>query len=248
MVTSVKENQSVRNACLLLEAIASAQPVGVSELARRTGIEKSAAHRLAVTLHRAGWLSRTSEGRWRIAPSLATLFARAGVTSLVDAVHPALEHLRDETGETAMLVTVEGGKLVVLDVAESPHALRVTAPVGSELPIRNSSALRAIAAHSTVAELEQLRRVDPGLDDSTLTEARRRGWAINDREITPDTCVAGAAILARDGSPLGAVITCAPSSRVDAQALQTIGARVAEAVARLPVDVDLPGVPAVTER
>jgi IclR family transcriptional regulator, acetate operon repressor len=233
--SSVKENQSVRNACALLEAIAHEQPIGVSELARRTGVDKSAAHRVAVTLERAGWLTRTDGGRWRIAPALASLLRRAGADSLVETVRPFLEQLRDDSAETTMLVTVEHGRLVVLDVADSPHALRITAPVGSELPFRNSSALRAIAAHSSAAELDALRRLDPGLDDQTLAETRRRGWALNDREITPDTRVVGAAVLGADDRPLAAIITCAPAARVDLDAMHIIGARVADACRRLRI-------------
>ncbi|MCU0273722.1 MAG: helix-turn-helix domain-containing protein [Acidimicrobiales bacterium] len=227
--SSVKENRSVRNACAVLEVIAREQPIGVSELARRTGIDKSAAHRIAVTLRSAGWLTAVDGGRWRIAPSVASLLRHAGTESLVETVRPTLERLRDQTAETAMLVSVEHGRLLVHDVADSPHALRITAPVGSELPIRNSSALRAIAAHTDAVELATLQRLDPGLDEDTLTETRTRGWAINDREITPDTRVVGAAVLDRSGRPLAAIIVCAPATRADLATMHAIGARIAAA-------------------
>jgi IclR family acetate operon transcriptional repressor len=234
-MSSVKENQSVRNACTLIEAIAAGQPIGVSDLARRTGIDKSAAHRLAVTLHRAGWLHQTAEGRWRIAPAITALVATASADSLADLAHPALEHLRDDTAETAMLVAIERDRLVVLDVVDSPHALRITAPIGSELPIRHSSALRAIAAHTSGAELERLRRIDPDLDDATLAETRQRGWALNDREIIPDARVVGAAVLDHDGRPIAALIVCAPASRMTAPDVPVVGASVARAADRTSV-------------
>lgn len=228
-MSSVKENQSVRNACALLEAIAAEQPIGVSDLARRTGIDKSAAHRLAVTLHRAGWLHQTAEGRWRIAPALAVRLAAASADSLVDVVGPAVRELRDATGETAMLVAIERDRLVVVDVADSRHALRISAPVGSEIPIRHSSALRAIAAFSSAAERERLRAIDADLDDAQLAEIRRRGWAINDREIIAEARVVGAPVLGPGQRPLAALIVCAPASRIDVEAMHVIGRRVARA-------------------
>lgn len=237
-MTSVKEIQSVRNACVLVSEVAHGQPIGVSELARRTGIDKSAAHRLAVTLHRAGWLLRTDGGRWRIAPALARIVTPAAQRSLVEIARPTLEALRDETRETTMLVTLEHGTLLVLAVADSPHALRITAPVGAELPVRHSSALRAIAALVHTDELDALRRLDPDLDDATLAETRRRGWAINDREIVPDARVVGAAVVADDGSPIGAVIACAPTSRVDARAAKAMGKLVALAAQRVSRDIE----------
>ncbi len=226
-MSTVKEIQSVRNACTLLEAVAERQPIGVSELARVTGIDKSAAHRLAVTLHTSGWLARTPDGCWQIDAALARLVQQAATATLVARVAPHLRALRDHTGETAMLVAIEHGRLVVLDVADSRHNLRITAPVGSELPLRHSSAARAIAAHLRPEEVESLRRLDPSLDDETLDATRRRGWALNDREIVPDARVVGAPILSADGRPLAAVIVCAPTSRVDADQIDGIGRRVA---------------------
>lgn len=226
---SVKEVQSVRTGCVVLECIADHQPIGVSEIARRTGVDKSAAHRIAVTLHGAGWLAPADAGRWRIAPALASRVQQAGTDSLVRAARAVLERLSEETSETAMLVAVESGGLLVLDVADSPHALRITAPVGSRLPLQNSSALRAVAAHARDGELVALRRLDPGLDERILADTRERGWAINDREITPDTRVVGAAVLDPAGRPLAAVIVCAPAVRVDLAAMHVIGARLVDA-------------------
>jgi DNA-binding IclR family transcriptional regulator len=222
-VSSVKQIRSVHNACALLEVIAERQPLGVSELARATGIDKSAVHRLAVTLHRAGWLDRASERRWRVAPSLARLARRAPAASLVADLRPAMERLRDETGETVMLVAIEEARLWVREVVESRHALRISAPVGAELPILHSSAARAIAAHLPPEELAALRRVHPALDDDAmLTQVRRRGWAVNDREIVADARVVGAPILTRDGYPLAALILSGPTSRISATRMKQL--------------------------
>ena len=132
-----------------------------------------------------------------------------------------------------MLVVIERDRLLVADAADSTHALRISAPVGSELPIRHSSALRAIAAHAPGPERDRLRRIDPDLDEATLDETRRRGWAINDREIIPDARVVGAPVLGPDARPVAALIVCAPASRVDVDGMHDIGRRVARAAAQV---------------
>jgi IclR family acetate operon transcriptional repressor len=228
-MTSVKEIRSVRNACALLEVVAEHQPVGVSDLARATGIDKSAAHRLAVTLHAAGWLDKTADGRWRLAPDLVQLARRAAGRSLATSMRRVLEQLRDDTGETVILVSIEQDRLLVLDQAESRHALRISPP-GPYLPLRHSSAARAIAAYLPADELTALREIDPDLNERTLAEVRRRGWAINDREIVSDTRVVGAAVRRADGLPLGAVIVAAPTSRVGLDQMRRIGEHLAAAV------------------
>jgi IclR family acetate operon transcriptional repressor len=229
-VSSVKEIRSVRNACALVEAVAERQPSGVSELARATGIEKSAAHRLAVTLHRAGWLDQTRDGRWQIAAALGQLTRRAATAALAATMRPRMEALRDRTGETVMLVAIDHGRLIVHEVVESRHALRISAPVGSELPLLRSSAARAIAAHLPPEELAALRRSHPSFDnDQALAATRRRGWAMNDREIVADARVVGAPILAVDGYPLAALIVCGPASRITQALMRRYGELVAKA-------------------
>jgi DNA-binding IclR family transcriptional regulator len=213
MTSSVKQIQSVRNACRLVETIARVQPIGVSELARATGIDKSAAHRLAVTLHAAGWLDRTDDGRWRITPTLATLVRSAALLSLVEGVRPLLEHARDQTGETAMLVVPDGDRLRIVAIAESHHNLRVTAPEGAEMPARQSAALRALAAHFSPSELQTWQAIDPDLTELALAAVRERGWSVNDAELTAETRAVAAALLRPDGASLAAFVLCGPSTR-----------------------------------
>jgi DNA-binding IclR family transcriptional regulator len=213
VASSVKQIQSVRNACRVVETIAHIQPIGVSDLARATGIDKSAAHRLAVTLHAAGWLDRTDDGQWRISPTLAALARSAAVGSLVEGVRPLLERARDQTGETAMLVVPEGNRLRIVAIADSHHNLRVTAAVGAEMPARQSAALRALAAHFGPPELQTWRAIDPDLAESTLAAIRERGWSVNDAELTPETRAVAAALLRPDGASLAAFVLCGPSTR-----------------------------------
>jgi len=221
----------VRNACRVLEAIARTQPVGVSELARAIGIDKSAAHRLAITLHAAGWLDRTEDGRWSVAPTLISTIRDSGTVSLVGSVRPLLEAARDRTDETAMLVVPDAGRLMIADVVESRHNLRVSATVGAEMPARSSSALRALAAHLPADELSIWRGIDPDLTDGALKAIRARGWAFNDGEVIPETGAVGAALRRADGLPVASFVLCGPSSRFNRERLPELGEIVAQLAA-----------------
>jgi len=226
-MSSVKEVRSVANACRVIEAIADRQPVGVSELAQLTGIDKSAVHRLAITLHAAGWLDRRANGRWGISASLSTLLRDATRTSLVDAVDPLLERGRAATGETAMAVVPEGTRLRIVAVAESRQNLRVTATPGVEMPARDSSALRAIAPYLDAERLAAWRAVDPGLTDELLDAVRTRGWSYNDAELIPESRAVGVALRSPDGEPVAAFVICGPSTRFGRAQLDEYGPLVA---------------------
>jgi IclR family transcriptional regulator, acetate operon repressor len=227
MASSVKQIQSVRNACRVMEAIARTQPIGVSELARALGIDKSAAHRLAVTLHTAGWLDRTHDGRWIISPTLSGLFRGAALGSLVEGLRPLLQRARDQTGETAMLVVPDGNRLRIVAIAESHHNLRVSAPVGAEMPAQHSAALRALAAYFGAPELQTWRAIDPDLTEQDLAAVRARGWSANDAELTPETRAVAAAIRRLDGVSLAAFVLCGPSTRFSRNDIRSYGRLVA---------------------
>jgi IclR family acetate operon transcriptional repressor len=233
-MSSVKEIQSVRNACRVLEVIARTQPAGVSDLARAVGIDKSAAHRLAITLHAAGWIDRTEDGRWSIAPTLISTIRESATRSLICSVRPLLEAARDQTGETAMLVVPEADRLMIVDLVESDHNLRVSATIGAEMPARRSSALRALAAHLRPEELASWRRIDPELTDTALKTIRRRGWAFNDGEVIPETGAVGAALCRADGIPVASFVLCGPSSRFNRERLPKLGDLVARLAATWP--------------
>jgi IclR family acetate operon transcriptional repressor len=231
-MSTVKQVRSVRNACTLIEAIAAGQPVGVSELARRTGLDKSAAHRIAVTLHEAGWI-RPAEGpstRWELAPAFLGLARRGGTVSLAAAVLPVMRRLRDDTGETVLLAVLEGDRMVVAEAAESRRPVRLSMVAGAELPVPGSAAARAIAGCLPGAEVARLRAAHPGFDDDrSLERVRRRGWSVNDEEVQEGVRAVAAALAGPDGYPLGALVVCGPSDRMPADRMRECGRMAAAA-------------------
>ena len=233
-MSTVKQVQSVRNACALLEAIADGQPVGVSELARTTGVDKSAVHRIAVTLHQAGWI-RPAGGpatRWELAPAFLGLARQGGAASLVATVRPGMRRLRDDTEETVLLAVLEGDRLTVADVAESRRPVRLSMPAGAEMPVLGSAAARAIAAFLPSGDVERLRTAHPGFDDdAALERVRSRGWSSNDEEVQEGARAVSAALAGAGGHPLGALVVCGPSDRMPSDRMREYGLLTAAAAA-----------------
>jgi len=224
-VSTVKEIRSVHRAMETVVNVARHQPVGVSEIARAIGLDKSTVHRILVTLESAGWVRRNDSGAWSIASVVADLLRSSSVETFIGSMQPRLDAIRDASGETAMLVVIEQGNLSVLAIAESSHALRVGSPVGSTLPARRSSAIRAIAAEFPFdgARFEEMRHIDPDLDVAELEIVRKQGWAVNDGAIVEDVCVIGRVICEVGGDPKGAVIVAGPSSRISGDRIREIG-------------------------
>jgi IclR family transcriptional regulator, acetate operon repressor len=232
-MSTVKQIQAVRNACTVLDAIAARQPVGVSELARLTGLDKSGVHRIAITLHAAGWV-RAAPGtstRWELSPTFVRLARHGGSASLVGIARNAMERLRDSTGETVLLAVLDGDRLIVRATVESRHPVRLTSHVGAELPVPGSAAARSIAAHLPPGDLARLRDVHGDLDDdAALTVVRRRGWSANDGEVDKSVRAVAAPLIAEDGYPVAALVVCGPTSRMSPAGMRRYG-RLTAAVA-----------------
>ena len=142
-------------AVAILDAL-EAGPLALGDLVVATGLSRATAHRLAQALERHGLVDRDEGGRFTLGPRLTH-------KTLEQVARPALEELRDVTGESAQLYLPRpDGRLCALSL-ESPHSLRTIVAVGAVLPADRGSAGKVLAGTADV---------------------RRRGWAesVEERE------------------------------------------------------------------
>ncbi len=117
------------------------RPLTLAELVVATGLARPTAHRLAVALERHGLVRRDEDGRFALGLRLVALGQAVGDgLPLVAVARPALEALRDETGESAQLYVREGDTRVCVASLESPHGLRTIVRVGATLALDRGSA------------------------------------------------------------------------------------------------------------
>jgi DNA-binding IclR family transcriptional regulator len=116
----------------VLDAVEAA-PRTLAALVEATGLTRATAHRLAVALEVHGLLARDPAGRFVLGPRLTG-------PDLAALARPALEALRDTTGESAQLYVRRGDRRLCVASLESPHGLRTIVPVGASLPLNVGSA------------------------------------------------------------------------------------------------------------
>ena len=119
-------------AVCLLDAVEAA-PRTLAGLVEATGLSRATAHRLALALEAHRLLARDTTGRFVLGPRLVGL-------ELPSLARPALEALRDVTGESAQLYVRRGDRRLCVLSLESPHGLRTIVPVGMSLPLDVGSA------------------------------------------------------------------------------------------------------------
>jgi DNA-binding IclR family transcriptional regulator len=154
-------------------------PRTLAELTEATGLSRATVHRLAVALEAHGLVAR-DDNRFCLGPR----FVRR---SLSETATPALERLREETGESVQLYVPRGDERLCLVSLESPHGLRTIVPVGAVLPMDRGSAAKVLR--------------DPALKWAESVEERERGVA------------SVSAPVLRDGAVVAAVSVSGPIER-----------------------------------
>ena len=152
-----KSVQAVERACDLLFLIASSPAgLGVTEIATRLGLSKSAVHRLLVALSNKSMIrqeSRTQQYRLD-AKVLELVLPFRSQNDILAIARPFLEDLRDRYQETAVLALREGFSCRLVAHAASPHELRYSPTIGRVMPLHWGAFGKAILASLPAVELE----------------------------------------------------------------------------------------------
>lgn len=128
--------------------------------------------------------------------------------------------------------------MVYIAKVESPQSVRLVSRIGSRVPMHCSAMGKAILAHLPVPErtppLGPLEARTPRTITSEarlvaeLDEIRQRGFSIDDEENEAGVRCIGAAVLARNGEPLGAISVSGPAGRLTLERVGELGPSVVE--------------------
>lgn len=215
-----------RSTALLLAFGPGDTVLGVSELARRTGLAKSTVYRLTCELARNGLLERSGSGL-RLGLRLFELGQLVPLQrDLRSAALPFMEDLREATRQIVHLAVLDGTEMVYLEILRSPDAPAPPSRVGGRLPAHATGVGKAALAFSppevvdavVAGGLHRLSRrtiVQPGRLRRELETIRRQGCAF-DREESSDgvVCVASP-VFGPDDAVVGALSVSGWSARMN---------------------------------
>lgn len=130
--------------------------VTLAELTVRTGLVKTTIMRLAISLEEHGYLTRLSDGSYRLGAELFRLGSVYQQSFRVEAhVMPALERLVAETSESASFYVRSGEHRLCLYRVDSPHRLRLHVRQGDMLPMDNSAIAQVLRIFGAVPLLPE---------------------------------------------------------------------------------------------
>lgn len=232
----------------VLEAFAARPEWGIRDLAVETGLSRSSVHRIVREMVSLGLLTPASApGRSRVGPALSRLAVQ--LTERVDVVRlarPALDHLRDVTGETAILALYDRSRRQFRAVAatESAHPIRyIWESLQSWSDVHLGASGKGILAflphEERAAILSDLTADGWGSDADRaalreqLEQARHDGWVISHGERYPGAVGVSAPVRDASGRVIGNLLLGWPDNRTDTAKEHAAAVAVAAAAGEL---------------
>ncbi|MFE7560043.1 IclR family transcriptional regulator [Kitasatospora sp. NPDC057500] len=186
--------QSLRRAFTVLEAVVdSDDPIGVSELARRSDLPVGTVHRLAQTLHELGYVRKDGHSKYLPGPRLLKL-AKNNQKAIAVVAQPYLDQLAKRYGESVAVGTLSGDYVVYLaktpgsrsiriytslDEPVYPHSSAIGKMLLSGLP---DERVRTVLDHTRMPRFTDSTHTDPDGLLAELAAVRERGFAVNEGE------------------------------------------------------------------
>jgi DNA-binding IclR family transcriptional regulator len=220
---------TVGKAVSLLELFTLREPeIGLSDLARRAGLDKATARRLLMALANHRLIEQEPQSRrYRLGAGLSRLARiRDAHFPFVRLAAPVVRDLSLETGETVHLSEFSAGALLTVHVELSSRANRVNVDVGQVLPLHGTaSGIAFLAASKPETASAYLEKPLEAFTTHTMTTAAAlskaialaaaRGYSRSAQGYEEGVHSIGAAILGADGQPIGTLAVASPVSRVD---------------------------------
>ncbi|MBY6058597.1 IclR family transcriptional regulator [Leisingera daeponensis] len=235
--TGPKPRRTIRAAVHVVEILRclsrSRPPLGINEIARRTGLDKSSISRLVATLEEERMVERLPDSsKFRLGLGVVALSARL-VTSLklTTLVRPKLEELAQELSETVSLSIWDGNEAVSVTQALGPNAITHFAAPGQRNPAHCTASGKVLLAACPDVEIEEfLARPLKSYTDMTITnpdalrrelkDIRQNGYAANNGEFEPDVAATAVIVRGERDRPFGALTVTAPIYRFDSKRQQ----------------------------
>jgi IclR family transcriptional regulator, acetate operon repressor len=243
--------QAVLRAITLLKAFTDDHPqLGLAELARMVGLNKTTTYRLLTALESQGLIARNSANEtYRLGPEVIALGGRAlRASDLRSVSRIELEGLARLTGETATLEALVGPEVLVLDEVSGAHLVGATQYIGARWPAHATSTGKVLLAFlpeaalaellplplaqvtgQTITALESLRQ--------ELAHIREQSYALAIEELEAGFSAIAAPVRNHDGQVVASLSLNGPSARLTPERLQEIAPLVVEAAGRVSVQL-----------
>lgn len=234
-------SQTLDRALQVLEFVGQ-RPRRIGDIATYLDVHHSTALRFLHALRKHGFVQELPDRSYRLGPTMFRLgFQALEGIELRSLARPAMEKLRQATGETVHLGSLEDGTVLYVEKVEASHPVRMHSRIGAVARLHCTGVAKGIVAFLPKEERDRLldgyelvRMTEHTLTNRADLEAdlalsRERGYAVDAEENEPGIHCISAPVYSAEGLPVGAFSVTAPISRVDREILLSFAPIVVEA-------------------
>lgn len=236
-----RDIQSVRRALDILETVAAAGEIGVTEISRRLGLHVATTHNLIRTLARYHYLANFN-GRYRVGTGVAALAGQWDpLQALPEIVRPHLARISTESGEAASCSVLVGTELRLVAFQPGTQAITIHFP-----QLVWTAALMLATGRVLVANLDPARwpefiaasaTIHPDWDaaawEQELAGVRERGYSMLCHSGHGGQFALAFPLRVKNGRVISAIGASAPTFRLDARLCETMFAAVRATAAEI---------------
>lgn len=219
---------TVTKALSLLDYFSEAEPeIGLSELARRSGVDKATVHRMLGVMCDAGLLEKRGDARqYRLGAGVLRLArVREKVFPVSSLFQQSLADLSARLDETAHASLVSGRALATIGICESSRGSRVSLVAGELLLMHCTASGLAVLAFSRAELVDRVLSeplvartsrtiTNPSIIRARLEEVRLTGFAEADQTAEDDVYGIAVPVFDSDGEATGAIAIATPAHRM----------------------------------
>jgi len=196
--------------------------LSLGKIANRVGLPRSTVQRIVNALVAEDFISTGQNASgYKIGPEILAL-ARAGRLDVAESLHPIMEKLSRDTGETVDLAVFRDDQMVFIDQVAGTHRLRTVSAIGDTFPMTVTANGKAALCWLEWADVERIMRSEKNRASSKkkseeffleLENVRVDGYALDQNEHTDGISAVGVAFSA--GGEVYAISVPAPSRRFE---------------------------------
>jgi DNA-binding IclR family transcriptional regulator len=245
----------------ILELLAKSGEMSATRVASHLNTSRAASHRFLTTLRDLGYVEKTEEGRFRLTFKVLELGMRKlEGFEIRHIAHPFMQEVALAFGETVNLGHWDGKAIVHLDKINSTEILRLDVGMGAAAPAYCTGLGKAMLAFLPERELDDyLEAVNlVAMSPNTITDPetlrveigqiRRRGYAVDNEELSLGLRCVGVPIFDYTGRPSYAMSVSAPALRMAAEKIEAIQTKLRSMCRRISHQIGAPDSPQIFSR
>jgi len=162
---------------ILTEVAGAPSQLGISDLSHILNISKSTVYGITRALIDVGALYQEQETKkFRLGPALVRLGSQAlGGMDLRAVARPLMEELSQKFRETVFLGTFDGKRITIIEKADSPAELKISAQIGTRIPIYAGATGKVFLAGLNENDVKKLLKEKPirPFTENTITDPEK---------------------------------------------------------------------------